>query len=303
MGVLGKALGLFSGENRELKVSENILFDKVIGFKGIVEGVGASTILQNTAIALASKTSLSIGVIDVSFMFPAQYDLLTNADNTDEVEDIIDYTDDISVIMLPSKYRNIRVVGFKNRSIVDMMSTRDSGEQIVKIIEDMKGFFDVILIDLGNEFTQTYAEAAIKCNRIYTVLDPSIKCMSHLQKSINTMASLAIPFYKCRKCLVNKMVDNINAGTMSAIEAMGFNVLDIIPLSAEIASGGIIGSKLWGAVSKGKDITQFNYAIDKVVDDILNGEVQTNENGTAPEVVNEPKINTDKLEEIENIEF
>lgn len=278
MGVLGKALGLISGEGRELKVSESILFDKVIGFKGLVEGVGASTILQNTAIALASKTSLSIGVIDVSFMYPAQYDLLTNATNTTQVDDIIEYTDDIAKIMYPSKYRNIRVTGYKNRSIVDMTSTRDSGKQMVRVIEEMKEYFDVILIDLGNEYTQSYVEAAIKCNKIYTIVDPSIKCMASLQKSINTMVSLAIPFYKCRKCIVNKTVDNVNAGTMSALERMKFQVMDIIPLSGEIASCGITGAKLWGAVSKGKDITQFNYAIDKIMDDILKGEVETEDN-------------------------
>lgn len=290
MGVLGKALGLFSGEGKELKVSENILFDKVIGFKGIVEGVGASTVLQNTAIAIATKTALSVGVIDVSFMFPAQYDLLTNATNTVEVNDIIDFNEDISEIMYPSKYKNIRVTGFKNRSIVDMMSTRDSGQRIVKIIEEMKKYFDIILIDLGNEYTQTFVEAAIKCNRIYTIVEPSMKCMVNLQKSVNTMASLAIPFYKCRKCIINKAVDNVNAGTINALQDMSFEVMDTVPLSIEIARCGVVGSKLWGAVSKGKDITQFNYAIDKIMSDILKDDIHISDYSETEESVAEPVV-------------
>ena len=67
--------------NNDLKVSEQLLFDKVIGFKSVVPGCGASTILQNVAIALSETTKFNICVLDTNFLYPIQYPLLTTSDN------------------------------------------------------------------------------------------------------------------------------------------------------------------------------------------------------------------------------
>ena len=64
MGLLSKVLSTISGNN-DLKISEQLLFDKVIGFKSIVPGCGASTILQNVAIALSESTKFNICVLDL----------------------------------------------------------------------------------------------------------------------------------------------------------------------------------------------------------------------------------------------
>ena len=60
-------IGVFSGETT-MKVSEQLLFDKVIGFRSVVQGTGASTFLQNVAVALSENTNYNICVIDLNFL-------------------------------------------------------------------------------------------------------------------------------------------------------------------------------------------------------------------------------------------
>ena len=74
MGLLSKLLGSISGNN-DMKVSEQLLFDKVIGFRNIVPGCGASTIVQNIAIALSEKTKFNICILDTNLLYPVQYPL------------------------------------------------------------------------------------------------------------------------------------------------------------------------------------------------------------------------------------
>ena len=64
MGLV-KFLGVMSGEGA-VDVQEAMLFNKVIGFRGIVEGVGASTIVQGLAHAFSDRTRLRVCVIDTS---------------------------------------------------------------------------------------------------------------------------------------------------------------------------------------------------------------------------------------------
>ena len=99
MGLLGKVLSTISGNN-DLKISEQLLFDKVIGFKSIVPGCGASTILQNVAIALSESTKFNICVLDTNFMYPIQYPLLCAGElkNKENDLDILDFSGDMSWI-------------------------------------------------------------------------------------------------------------------------------------------------------------------------------------------------------------
>ena len=79
MGFLSKLIGTISGGSK-MEVSEQLLYDKVIGFRGIVPGVGTSTIVQNVAEALSDTTNYSICVLDVSFMYASQYNYFIKAE-------------------------------------------------------------------------------------------------------------------------------------------------------------------------------------------------------------------------------
>ena len=168
MGLLSKVLSTISGNN-DLKISEQLLFDKVIGFKSIVPGCGASTILQNVAIALSESTKFNICVLDTNFLFPIQYPLLCAKDmNSKEKEpDILDFAGDMSKIVRNTSYPNIYIAQLENRTVVDMLSGKDTEANITKLIANLKTYFDIILVDLCAEMTNVNIYSAIKCNKIF----------------------------------------------------------------------------------------------------------------------------------------
>ena len=64
-----EVLGLFSGNEADAQ-HEKLLFNSVIGFRGIVDGVGTSTILASLAIALSERTNKRICVVDTNILYP-----------------------------------------------------------------------------------------------------------------------------------------------------------------------------------------------------------------------------------------
>lgn len=267
MGVLSKLLGAVSG-NHNLKISEQLLFDKVVGFRGIVPGCGTSTIVQNVAIALSEKTNFTICVLDTNFLYPVQYPLLVSTEAKDKEKDFLDYSGELSDIIIETQYNNVYLVHLSERSIVDMLSGKDSEVVIHKLLQNLKSFFDVVLIDLSNEFTNISVHASIKCNRIYQVGDSSMKSLYHVKKSINTMSTLATPLAKANKIILNKQIPDVILGVKTAMEEAGLYVMGEIPLSLEIASYGATGRRIYGAISKNKDVSIFNGVIDDIIEDI-----------------------------------
>lgn len=272
-GILRSLLSATSGSNT-MKISEQLLFDKVIGFKGLRGGVGTSTIVANLAIALSEKTSYNIGILDTSFLANGQYPLLFSKDdllliNKKVKKDLLDFNGDIGEISASTQYKNVYVVALNDRTIVDMMSTMDSASMTQNVINSMKSYFDIILIDLSDEKTQIETYSAIKCNKIYYVAEPSIRCTYNLKKTINTMATLAIPTSKASKVIINKEITSMHTGLDNVLEDAGLEILGAIPLSLEIAKLGVSGKRIWGRPSRNADISMFHSVLTSIIDDIV----------------------------------
>ena len=268
MGLLSNLLGTLSGNNN-LKVSEQLLFDKVIGFKSIVPGCGASTVLQNVAIALSENTKFNICVLDTNFLYPVQYPLLSTVELKDKDPDVLDFSGDLSKIVRNTSYSNIYVAQLENRSIIDMLSGKDTEAGITKLIANLKSYFDIILIDLSYELTNTCIYSAIKCNKIIQVADTSLKCLYYIKKSINTMVTLGVPLAKCNKVVLNKELQNVVLGVDTALSEAGLDIIAIIPLSMDIAIYCASGKRIYGAMSKEKGISAFNIAVDSILNTII----------------------------------
>ena len=268
MGLLSNLLGTLSGNNN-LKVSEQLLFDKVIGFKSIVPGCGASTVLQNVAIALSENTKFNICVLDTNFLYPVQYPLLSTVELKDKDPDVLDFSGDLSKIVRNTSYSNIYVAQLENRSIIDMLSGKDTEAGITKLIANLKSYFDIILIDLSYELTNTCIYSAIKCNKIIQVADTSLKCLYYIKKSINTMVTLGVPLAKCNKVVLNKELQNVVLGVDTALSEAGLDIIARIPLSMDIAIYCASGKRIYGAMSKEKGISAFNIAVDSILNTII----------------------------------
>ena len=90
MGILRDTLTLFSG-GVEQKLATQMLFDKVIGFKGVTAGAGATTLLYNIAVMLSQRTMFRVAVVDTSMEFPCLFTLLGASLDDTAKGDIFDY--------------------------------------------------------------------------------------------------------------------------------------------------------------------------------------------------------------------
>lgn len=278
MGFLSTLLKTVSGGN-EIITSNQLLYNKVIGFRGIVDGVGCSTILQNTAMALMDACNLKIIVLDMNMLYPCQFELFECDLDESGRGDILDYArgEKMANTIFSTKYSQIKVAGFRKRNVIDMVSISDDSSVIVKYIEELKNYFDIILIDLSHETTNMAVEASIKCNKIFTVADISRKCLSNVLNSINYVTTLGTSYAKCRRLILNKDMNEINSGIRVLKDEFKFNMVGVIPFSKTIASKGVDGKPFWGIPTRDSDITQAHITIQSVVDDIL----ETNDDTSA----------------------
>lgn len=268
MSFLSKLLGGVSGDN-SLKLSDQLLFDKVVGFRNVVPGCGASTIIQNLAIALREHTNYTICVLDTNFLYPMAYVYLSTNEEKKDRKDMLEFGGNIAEIMTPTLYTNIYVVELRDRTIVDMLSGQDDMGNLVDIIESLKSYFDIVLVDLSNELTNIAVGAAVKCNKIYQVADTSLKCTYNLKKSMNLMATLAVPLAKANKVIINKQFENMNIGIVNTFKEVGLEIVGEIPFSEDIYKYSITGRKLYGGGLDSEDIGIFNSVIDTLLDDIV----------------------------------
>lgn len=267
MSILTSVLKRFSG-NREYIVSDQLLYDKIIGFRGVVAGVGTSTIVQNTAIALSELTNYTICVVDTSFLYPTQYPMLISK-KEDARPDLLDFDKELSGVALKTNYPNITLMSMSARNITDMLSTADSEKTVEKLFGVLKSYFDVILVDLSQEMTNITTHSAVKCNRIFNIADQSLKSVYHLKKSINLMATLAVPIAKANVVVVNKVLPDIITNTQSVLEGAGMKVIAEIPHSIEIAKLGVTGKPVFAKKTTNRDIHEFSSSIITIVENLL----------------------------------
>lgn len=267
MSVLKKILSSISG-NKGYKVSDQLLFDKVIGFKGVTNGVGVSTIVQNVAIAISETTNFSVCVVDTNFLFPVQAQLLAIKQDLKE-KDMLDFSNDISEVVDTTDYENVYLLSLKNRNLVDILSNKDSSLLVERVINQLKTYFDIILIDLSHELTNISTHMAVKCNKIFIVTDMSLKSVVHLKKSLNIMGSLAVPYSKMNYFVVNKVIQDSTVSLKSVLNEIGANVVCEIPLSDDLALYGFSGRRIWTKANMSYGVNELSRNVDILVDNII----------------------------------
>ena len=270
MSLLGQILGTVSG-GKDVKVSEQLLFDKIIGFRGIVDGVGASTLVFNTACALSDVTNMNICVVDTHILNPVLAAYFSGAAENG-TKDWFDFNSDgsnISDIAYSTRFSNVYLVSLYRRGLPELLSNYDNEKIVTGLFDTLAKFFDIILVDIAHEPTFIASMSAIRCNKIYSVFESSLGCMTNLKASINTMVELGIPPYKLSKVVLNKHIEDVNSGYQNVLNKYNFKLLATIPFSVDIARNNVIGNKIWGLASNKAAITRFNQAMDSILDDIL----------------------------------
>lgn len=266
--VFANVLKTFSGAEfgRESKYS---IFYHVLGFKGIMSGVGCSTIVANTALALA-EMGLSVCVFDTSILHPCQDELLRTNYKTSEGEKL-DWFDlpftSHSVLNISKLNKDISVLSFagKNRTVLDMVGTLDSSELMTYALEALRDKFDIILVDLCDEPTNVNITAMQKSQQIIQVWSDSIPCMASIAQTITNNVILSCPMDKMRYVVENKTIDDTMGNLDSLYKEYRFKRLSHCGLSYEIARVSSLGQPLWGYSTFEATINDFNNCILDIV--------------------------------------
>lgn len=272
MGFGTTILGKISGSG-SLEASERLLFNGVIGFRGAVDGVGCSTVVQGLAHAFSDRTRKRVCVVDTHILYPAMYGLLCNPFDSDVKATLKDwFSSEVGIAerIIDTRYKRVSLLGCYNRRITDVFSTTDTVKLVDDTFEVLKDLFDIILVDLSHEFTQISMATAIKCNKIITIIDPSATCINNLTQSLNNLAISAVPFGKFTSTIINKYSDKGYLGLSSIVAKSKLNTIGIIPYSRMIFENGARSRSNWGANTPDEGVAAYNEVIDNLLCSLVN---------------------------------
>lgn len=261
-----------AGFSRSLKYS---IFYRVIGFKGATTGVGCSTIVANTALALADL-GLTVCVLDTSIQHPIQDTLLKTGVNDSSKDDRLDWFDlgftTRSCLHVSGRSNSISVLSFhgKGRTVLDMLSTKDSKDLVDNAIDTVQDKFDIVLIDLCDELTKVNIFALQKSQHIIQVWDDSMACLSSLDSTITNNVILSCPMDKMRYVVENKTHDDTIGNMDVLLKQYRFTRLGHCGISTEISRVCSLNRPIWQLPSNDESIIEFTEMIANIVKHICN---------------------------------
>jgi cellulose biosynthesis protein BcsQ len=262
-----------SALTRELKYD---IFYQIIAFKGVVDGVGTSTIVANTAVALANL-GLTICVIDTSVLQPVQDILLKTGIDDKDPETVLDWFDmpftKKSPLHVSGINKNISVLGFrgKNRGIIDVLSTNDSESLVDMALTELHTKFDVILIDCCHELTSINTAALQMSQKVIQVWNDAPQVMANIDNFITNCVTLSCPLDKMRYVVYSKMSKEVMGNNLDSILSQyRFRKLSETKISESVYFYLASGKPLYQLESTDKDIVDYTDTIIAIVCHICN---------------------------------
>ena len=257
---------------RDLKYN---IFYQIYCFKGVVDGVGVSTLVANTALAMADL-GISVLVIDTSILQPVQDVLLkTNVENKNE-KNLYDWFDlpyiRNSVLHSSSLNNRVSVLSFygKHRGMIDVLSTNDSGSLVDLALTEFHNKFDIILIDSCHELTSINMAAMQMSQQIIQVWNDTPTVVSNIDDFITNCVTLSCPLDKMRNVVFSKLNRDAMGNLDVLVKEYRLKKLATCYLSESCSLVLVTGKPLWQYVSSNKDIIEYTNFIIDVISLILN---------------------------------
>lgn len=293
-----------SGVSYERSLRYNIFY-QFVAFKGVREGIGTSTIVSNTALAMA-KLGLNVCVVDTSILNPCQDILLkTNYDRENKKEGVTDWFSmgftRNSVLNISGIDRKVSVLSFKNRTIVDLLSTQDSAAAVELAFSQLATKFDIILIDICNEPTNISTTAMQLSHKLIQVWSNSVTTMRNVENFITNNVICSCSMDKMRYVVTSMTVDDIPTNWDELMKKFHFKHLAHVGMSMEIAHMLATGRILFNAAVNSQDVQQFNDCITDIVCHLLNINPETGKSNatyTPAGVINDNSNSKEKFAEV-----
>lgn len=247
------------------------IYNKIIGFKGVVDGVGCSTMVASVAMNLAEK-GLNVCVIDTSILNPTQHLLLNTEESSEEDRDWLDLgrSDSTGKILKTSGYSSsIVVLNFENRSINELVSTFDTEELVTSAYGMLETLYDIILVDICSETTNITTAAAIHAHTVYQVWSNEFVAMASIDNFLKNMAYRCCHVDKMRNVIINKTTINSNKDWEELIKKYNFNCLTKAPFSLDFYIRQCSGVPLSKMSSTDKTVSSLYKSVEEIVEHIL----------------------------------
>lgn len=263
----GSVLKQLSGSSVAREVRFDIFY-QIIAFKGIAGGVGCSTLVANTALAIADL-GLTVCVVDTCINTPVQDILLkTNYKNkVENKEKRLDWFDmpytKISVLHESSLRKNISVLSFwgKDRGVVDALSTSDTAELVDLAFTELHNKFDIILVDCCEEMTSVNTAALQQSQHVIQVWNDAPQIVYNIDNFINNCATLSCPLDKMRNVVFSGIVDDVIGGLDELANQYRLTKLAQTRFSKDVQRVAVLGKPLYQYASNNEDIINFTEAI------------------------------------------
>jgi pilus assembly protein CpaE len=174
---------------------------KVIAFFGCKGGVGKSMLAANTAVALA-KRGAKVMLLDFDLAFGEQH-LLLDLDPKDTIVELAQDPEGISI-------ERVNAFSTLHSSGVSLLACPKSpeyaeyvsAENITAIIRSVRPYYEYIIIDAANNFSDESIAALENCDEIMIVSNPDILSLKAAKNAINILGQLQIK--EKARILINK---------------------------------------------------------------------------------------------------
>lgn len=237
------------------------LFYTVVGFKGVKDGLGTSTIVANTALALA-RVGLNVCVVDTSILNPCQDVLLKTDYFEKEMKDRLDWFDmgftKLSVLHQSRYNSSISVLSFQDRNIIDLLSTKDDANLVSLAFDQLGSKFDIILVDLCNEPTNIATTAMQLSQKVIQVWSNAPQILMNVPSFMANNVILSCPTDKTRYVVTSMNVDDIPTDWEAIFKKYNVKHLAHVGMSLDIARVLATGKPVYDYASRSEDIQEFN---------------------------------------------
>lgn len=260
---------------RELRYN---IFYQIYAFKGVDAGIGTSTLVANTAIAIA-EAGLTVCVVDPSILTPVQDVLLNTSEAVLGVDDgkkhldwfDMPYTRE-SPLHVSKINKNISVLSFRGvgRTVIDALSTNDSTHIVELAFTELHNKFDIILIDACTELTTINTTCMQMAQQIIQVWNDDPKLLANLDTYITNMITLSCPLDKMRFVVLSNICRDVVGSVDEVVKQYKLKVLTRSYLSEEIYLQLRAGKTLFRLPSNNKSVIDYTNCIIDIVCHILN---------------------------------
>ena len=270
------------------------IFYQIIAFKGVCDGVGTSTLVANTALALADL-GLNICVVDTSILSPSQDVLLkSNYVGTDlDMDKRLDWFDmpytKRSPLHASTLNNKISILSFygKQRGITDILSTMDNDTLVQIAITELHNKFDLILIDCCQELTCVNTTALQMSQRVIQVWNDTPSVIENIDNFITNQVVLSCPLDKMRFVICSKTNPDVIGNLNSLIDQYRLTKVTTTVEYRVIRRVLCMSKPLWQYPSSEEDIVAYTNSIIEIVEMILNMGNEDTEYDTQNNVIDE----------------